>query len=300
MKNIDNKPSQDIAIVGMSLRFPGAVTKQQFWENLTHKVSSISQIPDDRWDWKGDYDPAPKKDDQKMVSKWGGFIENIAGFDASFFSISPKEAQSMDPQQRLSMELAWACFEDAGMSPTDYKNTKTGVYLGCSNTDYQEIARGNIDPHFLTGMSTGVFANRISHYFNFQGPSETVDTACSSSLVAIHKAINDFKTGEITAALVGGVNLLMTKSRYVSFSKLGVLSPTGQCKTLDADADGYVRGEGVGMILLLPLAQALEQNATVYGVIKGSSIGHAGKTNTLTSPSPFSQSRVIKEAHEAA
>ncbi|MBQ4845992.1 non-ribosomal peptide synthetase [Pseudoalteromonas sp. MMG005] len=297
---VNTHSTQDIAIVGLSLRFPGALTKEQFWHNLNNKVSSITEIPKKRWDWKKDYDPAPKKHEQKIISKWGGFIDNIDGFDASFFAISPTEAQSMDPQQRLSLELAWACFEDAGLSPSTFKNTKTGVYLGCSNTDYQEFSTGNIDPHFLTGMSTGVFANRISHYFNFQGPSETVDTACSSSLVAIHKALNDFKTNDISAALVGGVNLLITKSRYVSFSKLGVLSPKGRCKTLDADADGYVRGEGLGMLLLLPLDKAREANANIYGIIKGSSIGHSGKTNTLTSPSPFSQSRVIQQAHESA
>ncbi|MCF2860137.1 amino acid adenylation domain-containing protein [Pseudoalteromonas sp. SMS1] len=291
---------QDIAIVGISLRFPGANSKEQFWHNLANKVSSIREIPESRWRWQDDFDPAPKKDEQKIVSKWGGFIDNIDSFDAHFFAISPKEAQSMDPQQRLSMELAWQCFEDAGLSPSSFKNTKTGVYLGCSNTDYQELATGNIDPHFLTGMSTGVFANRISHFFNFQGPSETVDTACSSSLVALHKAVNDFKAGEINAALVGGVNLLITKSRYVSFSKLGVLSPQGRCKTLDADADGYVRGEGVGMVLLLPLKRAQAENLNIYGVIKGSSVGHSGHTNTLTSPSPFSQSRVIQAAIDNA
>ncbi|TMP46554.1 hypothetical protein CWB96_13445 [Pseudoalteromonas citrea] len=300
VKTTSDHTHQDIAIVGMSLRFPGARTKEQFWHNLNSKISSIVEIPESRWNWRKDYDPSPKKDDQKMVSKWGGFIDNIDSFDAGFFSISPTEAQSMDPQQRLSLELAWSCFEDAGLSPSLFKNSNTGVYLGCSNTDYQEFSTGNIDPHFLTGMSTGVFANRISHYFNFQGPSETVDTACSSSLVAIHKAINDFKNNEISAALVGGVNLLITKSRYVSFSKLGVLSPKGRCKTLDADADGYVRGEGLGMLLLLPIDKATELNATIYGVIKGSSIGHSGKTNTLTSPNPFSQSRVIQQAHEAA
>ncbi|KZN30456.1 hypothetical protein N480_05745 [Pseudoalteromonas luteoviolacea S2607] len=298
-----NEPTntqQEIAIVGISLRFPGASSKEQFWHNLANKVSSISEIPATRWQWQDDFDPAPKKDEQKIVSKWGGFIDDIDCFDAGFFAISPKEAQSMDPQQRLSMELAWQCFEDAGLSPSTFKNTKTGVYLGCSNTDYQELATGNIDPHFLTGMSTGVFANRISHYFNFQGPSETVDTACSSSLVALHKAVNDFKAGEINAALVGGVNLLITKSRYVSFSKLGVLSPRGRCKTLDAEADGYVRGEGVGMVLLLPLERALAENLTIYGVIKGSSVGHSGHTNTLTSPSPFSQSRVVQAAIDNA
>ncbi|MBQ4810066.1 amino acid adenylation domain-containing protein [Pseudoalteromonas luteoviolacea] len=300
MANEPANAQQEIAIVGISLRFPGASSKEQFWHNLINKVSSISEIPATRWQWQDDFDPAPKKDEQKIVSKWGGFIDNIDGFDAGFFAISPKEAQSMDPQQRLSMELAWQCFEDAGLSPSTFKNTQTGVYLGCSNTDYQELATGNIDPHFLTGMSTGVFANRISHYFNFQGPSETVDTACSSSLVALHKAVNDFKAGEINAALVGGVNLLITKSRYVSFSKLGVLSPRGRCKTLDADADGYVRGEGVGMVLLLPLERALAENLTIYGVIKGSSVGHSGHTNTLTSPSPFSQSRVVQAAIDNA
>ncbi|KID58857.1 hypothetical protein JF50_03130 [Pseudoalteromonas luteoviolacea] len=298
--NKHTSAQQEIAIVGISLRFPGASNKEQFWHNLANKVSSISEIPAARFRWQDDFDPAPKKDEQKIVSKWGGFIDNIDGFDAGFFAISPKEAQSMDPQQRLSMELAWQCFEDAGLSPSTFKNTKTGVYLGCSNTDYQELATGNIDPHFLTGMSTGVFANRISHYFNFQGPSETVDTACSSSLVALHKAMNDFNAGEINAALVGGVNLLITKSRYVSFSKLGVLSPNGHCKTLDANADGYVRGEGVGMVLLMPLERALKENLTVYGVVKGSSVGHSGHTNTLTSPSPFSQSRVIQEAIDNA
>jgi acyl transferase domain-containing protein len=209
----------------------------------------------------------------------------------------------MDPQQRIMLELSWSCFEDAGISPSRIAGEKIGVYVGVFNFDYKELLEKEtrtIETYHSIGTAPAVIANRISHYFHLKGPSFAIDTACSSSLYAVHSAIQSLQGGECSMALAGGISLLLTPTRHISFSKTGMLSPTGSCKTFDETADGYVRSEGAGLILLKPLIKALEDGDTIYGVLKGSAVNHSGKTHTLTYPNPEAQAEVIIDALKRA
>jgi len=294
--------NNDIAIIGMACRFPGANNYQAFWENLTGGVNSIKEVPINRWDWRQNYGD-PQLEINKTNSKWGGFIEDIDKFDAAFFSISPKEAESMDPQQRIMLELTWSCLEDAAYSASQLRGKKVGVYIGACNPDYKElIDRKNYEPakHYLTGVGNPLIANRISYLFDFQGPSFLIDTACSSSLIALHLAVRDLIHNDCESAIVGGVNLLIHGDRYIPFSNLGMLSPTGQCYAFDNQANGYVRGEGAGVILLKPLEKAIIDKDRVFAIIKGSSTNHGGYAKTLTSPNVYAQSQVIISACQQA
>jgi len=248
------KNSEKTAIVGMACRFPGANDYNQFWQNLEKGVNSISEIPARRWEVQRYYSPN-REVPNKTISKWGGLIEGIDMFDAQLFGISPREATRMDPQQRIMLELSWSCLEDAGYSPLELSGSQVGVFIGSCNYDYNELQHqdeNNIEGHTATGTYTCIIPNRISYFFNWHGPSVPVDTACSSSLVALHQAINAIEEEECEMALVGGISVLCTPTSYISFSQLGMLSPKGQCKTFDSDADGYVRGEGAGIVLLNP------------------------------------------------
>ncbi len=292
----------DVAIVGMSLRFPGADDADAFWSNLIGRKASISEVPPDRWDWRA-YWGDPKVETNKSLSKWAGFIDRVDTFDDGFFGLLPKVVQSMDPQQRIMLELAWSCLEDAGMPPSRLRGKNVGVIVGIFNHDYKELqerGEASIEAHHSTGTATTVVANRISHFFDFRGPSIPIDTACSSSLNAIHSAIQSLQYGDCELALAGGVNLLLTPTRHISFSKMGMLSPTGTCKTFDDTADGYVRGEGAAFLLLKPLERAIADGDTIHGVIKGSAVNHCGETYTLTYPSARAQAEVIVAAHERA
>ncbi len=289
----------DIAVIGMACRFPGANTYQAFWHNLVNGVNSISEIPPERWDYSPYYAKDPAIPDTS-VSKWGGFLDQIDQFDADFFKLSPREVQRMDPQQRIVLELSWSCFEDAGYDPRAMQGSQTGVYLGICNFDYEELllkSQHPIEGHTLTGNHASIVPNRISYLFNFQGPSLPFDTACSSSLMALHHALTALYIGDCELALVGGVSVMCTPTRYLELSHLGMLSPTGQCRVFDADADGYVRGEGAGLVLLKPLKQALIDRDPIHAVIKGSAINHGGQARTLTSPNAYAQSRVIRKAY---
>jgi acyl transferase domain-containing protein/D-arabinose 1-dehydrogenase-like Zn-dependent alcohol dehydrogenase/acyl carrier protein len=291
-----------IAVVGMACRFPGASNYDQFWHNLKYGRKSIQEIPGDRWDWKAFWGD-PKTEINKSNSKWGGFIDNVGHFDAEFFNFSPREAEAMDPQQRIMLEITWACLEDAGIGPSQISGENVGVYIGVFNFDYKELKekeKCNIEAYHSTGTASAIIANRISHYFNLKGPSIPVDAACSSSLFAIHSAIQSLNSKECCIALVGGISLLLTPTRHISFSKTGMLSPTGVCKTFDENADGYVRGEGAGMIILKPLESAIADGDSIYGVLKGSAVNHNGRTHTLTYPSADAQADVIVAAVERA
>ena len=243
--NNRNYANGKIAIIGMSCRFPGAKNYQEFWHNQEQGINSITEIPAHRWEYEQIYDAEPQQP-QKSISKWGGFIDDVDQFDAHFFGLSPREANRMDPQQRLMLELSWACLEDAGHSPVALSGQPVGVFVGACNYDYDQLQhRAPIEGHTATGTYTCIIPNRISYFFNFSGPSVPVDTACSSALVAIHQAVHALKEQDCEMALVGGVSLLLTPTSYISFSQMGMLSPTGQCKTFDRGADGYVpRGRG--------------------------------------------------------
>lgn len=291
-----------IAIIGLSCKFPQANTVNEFWRNLVEQKSSVSEIPAFRWDWRH-YWGDPKQEKNKTLSKWAGFINDVDAFDAAFFGLLPKVATTMDPQQRLMLELAWACLEDAGIAPSRLRRSKTGVFCGVFNHDYKELqerSQAEIEAHYSTGLAANIIANRISHFFDFRGPSFPIDTACSSSLNAIHSAIQALEQGDCDVALAGGVNLILTPSRHIAFSKMGMLSPTGECNTFDDSANGYVRGEGAAFILMKPLQKAIDDGDAIYGVIRGSAINHCGATYTLTYPSAEAQADVIIAAHNAA
>ncbi len=282
----------DIAIIGVSFEFAGAKNSAEFWKNLSTGHSAIIKIPKERWSIEEFYDQDPQKPD-KSYCQFGGFIDDIDQFDPLFFGISPLEAEWMDPQQRLMLQNAWHTVEDAGYSASVLENTRCGVYVGVINQDYAELVTRQYgaekNPQMATGISNSILGSRISYFLNLKGPAITVDTACSSSLVAIHLACQALRTREIDIALAGGVTLYLSETPYVSMSRTGMLSPDGQCKTFDNKANGIVPGEGVGVIMLKRLEDALKDRDQIYAVIKGSGINQDGKTNGITAPNMGAQ-----------
>jgi polyketide synthase PksN len=292
---------QDIAIIGMACRFPGAPNYRAFWQSLCDKVSNEQAIPSERWDWQTHVSDLPEE--LRASNRWGNFIQDIDKFDAAFFNISPKEATLIDPQQRIMLEIAWACFEDAGYTTKRLAGSETGVFIGVCNYDYKELLEkdgSRMEGHAATGTFNTLIANRLSYFYDLRGPSVPVDTACSSSLVALHQAVQAIQAGDCKMALAGGINVLLTPTSYVSFSKLGMLSPDGRCKTFAATANGYVRGEGAGLVLLKSLDQAVKDGDRIVGIIKGSAVNHGGYARTLTSPNPSVQAQLIVKACQVA
>jgi acyl transferase domain-containing protein/acyl-CoA synthetase (AMP-forming)/AMP-acid ligase II/acyl carrier protein len=278
----------EVAIIGMSCRFPGARNAQEFWLLLREGRDAISVVPSSRWN---------SKDVDKVVH--GGFIEGVDQFDPEFFGISPREAETMDPQQRILLEVTWEALEDAGLSPDLIAGTKTGVYVGISSLDYSRLISSkssSMDAYFGTGNALSIAANRLSYLFDLRGPSMAVDTACSSSLVAVHQASQSLRRGECEIAIAGGVNLILTPDLTETFSLAGMMSASGRCRTFDASADGYVRGEGCGVVVLKRLADAVKDGDPILAVIKGSAVNQDGRTNGLTAPNGPSQQAVIRAA----
>ncbi|MFC7265712.1 ACP S-malonyltransferase [Streptomyces lutosisoli] len=291
--------AEPIAITGVSGMFPGADDLSAFWENLLSGHDSIGEIPADRWDWRAFHSGTDNPSEQAVPHRWGGFLRDAAAFDCSFFGISPGEALLMDPQQRLFLQTVWHTVENAGYRPSGLAGTRTGVFAGVSGMDYAETlsaAGMPVEAHTATGLAHSVLANRVSYLLGLRGPSEPVDTACSSSLVAVHRAVRSIRLGECDQAIAGGVNVLAGPSSFLSFSQAGMLAPDGHCKTFDARADGYVRGEGVAAVLLKPLARAEADGDHIHAVIRGSAVGHGGRTASLTAPSPDRQADVIVAA----
>ena len=282
------KNKEDIAVIGMSGIFPRADNVKALWDNLIQGVDGISQVPKERWDDATYFDEP----------KWGGFIRDVAGFDAAFFQISPREAELMDPQQRLFLQVAWQAIEDAGIAPDSLAGTRTGVYVGAVSNDYADLLLQHeiTEASNLTGNTRTMIANRVSYLLDLKGPSIVIDTACSSSLVAIHQAVRALQNGECTYALAGGVNLLLSPTAYITASKAGMLSREGHCKTFDKDANGYVRAEGIAAVLLKPLSQALADKDPILAIIKGVAVNHGGHVSSLTVPNPNAQAEVIKAA----
>ncbi len=288
---------QDIAIVGMGCRFPGASSPGEFWNMLVNGTDAITEVPSQR---VIEYTHGTSS---LSLPKWGGFIENIDMFDPLFFGISPREAESMDPQQRILLEVCWEAFEHAGINIKNLKDDCTGVFIGISNSEYAEIQEKSVESlnaYYGTGNAFSVAANRISYMFNFTGPSLAIDTACSSSLVAVHYACRSLRDGECDVAVAGGVNLILTDAVNIAFQQAGMLSEDGRCKTFDKSANGYVRGEGCGVVILKPLEKAVKDNDTIYAVIKGTAINHNGKSSGLTVPNGPVQQKVIRKALDNA
>ena len=292
-----------LAIVGMACRFPGGVKNvASFWKLLIQKRSGIVEIPPDRWDWRKYYHPNPEVPGH-MVTKWGGFIDDYDYFDPSFFGISPREANQMDPQQRWLLETSWEAFEDAGLPPQGLKDSQVGVFVGIASHDYADVQRNETeasDAHTGTGSALSIAANRLSYFYDFQGPSVAVDTACSSSLTAVYLACQSIWGGDASLAVVGGTNNLLNPSVYISFSKASMLSPDGRCFTFDHRANGYVRGEGVGVVIIKPLADAQADNDRVYAVIRSAVANQDGRSSSLTVPSQVSQEEMLRQAYRDA
>lgn len=294
--------SEMIAITGMGCRFPGAGDLRSFWTLLYEGNEAITEVPRLRWDSDRLYDPDPMKPG-KMNTRWGGFIDGVDRFDAAFFGISRREAERMDPQHRLLLEVAWEALEDAGEAPDLRGGSSTGVYVGISTNDYgrfQFLDPALCDPYVGTGNALSIAANRLSYTFNFKGPSLAVDTACSSSLVALHLACRGLRQGDCEVALAGGVSLMFSPAVTVNFSKAGFLSPDGRCRAFDAAAQGYVRGEGGGVVVLKRLSSALRDGDAIYAVIRGSAVNQDGRTNGLTAPNGESQQAVLRAAYRDA
>jgi acyl transferase domain-containing protein/acyl carrier protein len=293
---------EPIAIIGIGCRFPGCSGPGAFWRLLCDGIDAISEVPAERWDWQTLYDLNPETPG-KMNTYWGGFLEEIDRFDPGFFGISPREAARMDPQQRLLLEVAWEALEDGGQVVERLGGTKTGVFIGISSNDYGHIQFSNpeiIDAYAGTGNALSIAANRISYLFNFRGPSMATDTACSSSLVAVHLACQSLLSGESTMALAGGVNLIISPAITLNFTKAGVMAPDGRCKAFDARANGYVRGEGAGIVVLKPLSMALADGDPIYALIKGTAVNQDGRTNGLMAPSRQAQEEVLRTAYQHA
>ncbi|MCX7293775.1 SDR family NAD(P)-dependent oxidoreductase, partial [Janthinobacterium sp.] len=291
-----------VVIVGMSGVFPMADDIDQFWANLRDGRDCMSEIPPDRWDWREHYGD-PTKEENKTNIKSGGFISGVDHFDPLFFGISPKEAEAMDPQQRLLMLHVWNCIEDAGQAPASLAGTRTAVLVGTGPTGYIELmTRANIaiEGYTITGGVQSVGPNRMSYLLDLRGPSEPVETACSSALVALHRGVQAIDNGECDMAIVGGVNTLVSPHPHISFSKAGMLSVDGRCKTFSDKADGYARGEGVGMLLLKRQSAAERDGNHIYAVIRGTAENHGGRANSLTAPNPKAQADLIKTAFQRA
>ncbi|MBC3178207.1 type I polyketide synthase [Corynebacterium lujinxingii] len=291
----------DIAILGSAGRFPGAKNTDEFWQMLIEGRGATGPLPASRWnEYLGDPVVRTKMSEENTA---GGYMDGIASFDHEFFGVSPLEAQNMDPQQRIMLEVAWEALEDAGLAPSDLRGEPVGVFVGSSNNDYGMLIAADpaeAHPYALTGASSAVIPNRISYAFDFRGPSMNVDTACSSSLVSVHHAVRALRDGEADVALAGGVNILANPFASLAFSELGVISPTGRIHAFSDDADGLVRADAAGFIVLKRVDDAIADGDRILAVIKGSATNSDGHSNGLTAPNPEAQVDVLRRAYDDA
>ncbi|MDQ0394911.1 SDR family NAD(P)-dependent oxidoreductase [Labrys monachus] len=304
-ENIVESTRQAVAVIGIGCRFPGAIhDAESYWNFLLEKKCGIVDIPADRWNIDAFYDADPDAPG-KMRSRWGGFLGNdVFGFDPSFFDMSPREVTSMDPQQRLALQVAYEAVQDADRTLADLQRVRTGVFIGISTNDFaQNLRRGRTsggDIFAGTGSAFSIAANRISHRFNLRGPSIAVDTACSSALVALDQAVRHMSMGTCDMALAGGVNCMLDPGPFVAFSSANMLSPTGGIYTFDERADGFIRGEGCGLVLLKLLDRAIADGDRIYGVIRHSMVNQDGYTPTLTAPSGVAQQAMLEALMDGA
>ena len=283
-----------IAIIGIGCRFPESPDPSAFWELLRSGRSAVGPMGRQRPGAEAFYSMAAQTGLSQIL--YGGFLDGVDQFDAAFFGVAPREAERLDPQQRLLLEVSWEALEDAGLPPDDLAGSRTGAFVGISTNDYGRLFSDHVDEYVGTGNALSLAANRLSYVHDWRGPSVAIDTACSSALVAIHQACNSLRIGECDLAMAGGVNLILTPHWSVSFARAGMLAPDGLCKTFDARANGYVRGEGCGLIVLERLKDAVRNGRRTLAVIRGSAINQDGRSNGLTAPNGMAQREVIKRA----
>ncbi len=300
LKALEAKAAEPIAIVGIGCRMPGgADTPDKLWDLLQAGTDAVAEVPADRWSLDDLYDPDPDAPG-KMSTRWGGFLNEVDRFDPQFFGISAREAHSMDPQQRLLLEVAWEALEHAGISAQHIEGSRTSVYLGVSAGDYYQVLLANGVERFgaytASGVAHSIASGRLSYVLGVRGPSLSIDTACSSSLVAIHQAVQSLRRGECVMALAGGVNLILGPEITIALSKSHMLAPDGRCKAFDAKADGFVRSEGCGMLVLKRLSDAQADGDRIIALIRGSASNQDGRSNGLTAPNGPSQEEVIRDA----
>lgn len=300
-------PSKEpIAIIGMGCRFPGGADQPEaFWEILKNGTDAMIDVPGDRWDWRRFYDPNPEKPGKMYVRQAGFLKESIPDFDSSFFGISPRESERIDPQQRLLLEVTYEALEDAGLQVESLQGSDTGVYIGCFNLDntlsqLEALNRHWINSNTSTSGSMTLLSNRISHVFDFRGPSVSMDTACSASLVALHYACQGLLNGDCSLAVTGGANVILRPEFFIALSKAKFLAPDGRCKTFDARADGYGRGEGAGAVILKRLSQALEDGDPIYALVRGTGVNQDGHTPGIFLPNGKSQELLLNQVYKKA
>ncbi|NHZ81424.1 SDR family NAD(P)-dependent oxidoreductase [Massilia sp. CCM 8695] len=299
-KRAAGKP-EPVAVVGISGCFPQSADIAALWEHLAAGDDCVTEVPAQRWDWRA-YHASTGRAHDKSVSRWGGFMPDIGHFDSAFFGMSPREAVFMDPQHRLFLQHAWSALEDAGIRPSTLAGQAVGVWAGAQPNEYMRLIgdAGEARAQAALGNTQTMLANRVSYWFDLRGPSQTVDTACSSSLVAVHRAVQSLQQGECELALAGAVSAILSPDTYVLASQLGMLSADGRCKTFDSAANGYVKGEGVGVLVLKTLARAQADGDHVYGIIRASAEGHGGKASSLTAPNPQAQAELVFSAWKRA
>ncbi|WXB20299.1 SDR family NAD(P)-dependent oxidoreductase [Pendulispora albinea] len=300
--NHAERPSAEeaIAIVGAACRFPGAPDLDAFWRLLQGGVDAIREVPKDRWNIDAFFDPDPAAPG-KMYTRWGGFIDGIDRFDADFFGIAPREAVKMDPQHRILLEVSWHALEHAGLAAHRLSGTRTGVFVGISGNDYAQLQLKagdptQIDAYFAAGSALSAAAGRVAYVLGLQGPAVAIDTACSSSLVALHLACRSLRAGETSVALAGGVSLVLMPETNVNLSRANMMAKDGRCKTFDAAADGYVRSEGCGVVVLKRLSDALAAGDRILAIVRGTAVNQDGKSVGFTAPNGTAQEAVIREA----
>ncbi|MEM7125060.1 MAG: SDR family NAD(P)-dependent oxidoreductase [Chloroflexota bacterium] len=288
------RTNEGIAVISMACRFPGADTPETFWELLKNGVDMVQEMPSLRWNVDDFYDPQ-RPSPGKMYTREAALLDDVEHFDPLFFGIAPREAEGMDPHHRLLLEISWEALERAGIAPSTLVDSQTGVFVGIGESDYSAGAPGE-NTYFVTSSGHSAAAGRIAYTLGLQGPTMAVDTACSSSLVSLHLACQSLRAGECRLALAGGINLTLSPFGYIALSQMQTLSPDGRCKTFDATADGYGRGEGSSMVLLKRLRDAEADGDTILAIIKGSAVNHDGPSSGLTVPNKIAQEKVIRQA----
>ena len=297
---LEGATNEPIAIVGMACRFPGgADTPELYWDLIRAGVDAITETPSDRWDVDAYFDSDPDAPG-KLTSRHGGFLSHIDGFDAQMFGIASREVQHMDPQQRLLLEVAWEALENAGIPAGDLSEAPVGIFVGLSGFDYYQVLRRNdlsaFDAYAASGVAHSIASGRLAYVLGTRGPALSIDTACSSSLVAAHLAVQNLRNRDCDMAIVGGVNLILAPDTTVALSKARMMAPDGRCKTFDASADGFVRGEGCGVLVLKRLSDALAAGDTIEAVIRGTASNQDGRSNGLTAPNGVAQEALLKAA----